>query len=330
MKKTIAALSLFALLGIAYFSGPTPTMNKPVNILPQVPHDLSALEQYISNKEKSLPVKSGCEAKIVWNNDSAKTKTPIALVYLHGFSSSHEEGNPAHMELAKALGANLYLSRLDQHGLNDDEPLLNMTADGLIQTAKEAYAIGQQLGDEVILIGTSTGGTLALQLAAMFPEIKALVLYSPNIEIADPSAHLLNKPWGLQIARQVFGSNYREKAAEPPISIYWNTKYRLESLIELEELLAETMTEETFNNVKQPVFLGYYYKDEENQDEVVSVPAMLEMFDELGTEAELKRKHAFPKTGDHVIASKHKSKNYPEVINQTLLFCEEILQLQTH
>ena len=49
------------------------------------------------------------------------------------------------------------------------------------------------------------GGTLALKLAAEFPEIAGLVLLSPNISINDPNAWLLNNPWGLQIARMIKG-----------------------------------------------------------------------------------------------------------------------------
>jgi hypothetical protein len=36
----------------------------------------------------------------------------------------------------------------------------------------------------------------------------------------------------------------------------------------------------------------YYYKDEQNQDAVVKVSAMLEMFNELGTPVSLKTKKA--------------------------------------
>ncbi len=78
---------------------------------------------------------------------------------------------------------------------------LNLTADKYWESAKEALAIGQQIGNKVILVGTSTGGTLALQLAAQYPEVYAMVLLSPNIAINDPNAWLLNNPWGLQISQ---------------------------------------------------------------------------------------------------------------------------------
>jgi alpha-beta hydrolase superfamily lysophospholipase len=87
-----------------------------------------------------------------------------------------------------------------------------MTAENLWESAQQAYAIGKQLGNKVILMGTSTGGTLALQLAAAYPEIAGLVLYSPNIAINDPNAWILNNPWGLQIARLVKGSKLNTAA----------------------------------------------------------------------------------------------------------------------
>ena len=90
----------------------------------------------------------------------------------------------------------------------------------------------------------------------------------------------------------------------------------------------ETMTEETFQRVRQPLFLGYYYKDEIHQDSTVSVPAMLRMFDELGTPADQKRKVAFPNVGDHVMTSYITSKDLESVKRETNRFMEEVLGLK--
>ncbi len=51
-----------------------------------------------------------------------------------------------------------------------------------------------------------------------------------------------------------------------------------------------------------PVFLGYYYRDEQHQDPTVSVAAMLAMYDRLGTPPTFKRKQDFPDAGAHVIS----------------------------
>ena len=79
-------------------------------------------------------------------------------------------------------------------------------------------------------------------------------------------------------------------------------------------------SEETFENVTAPVFLGYYYKDENNQDEVIKVSAELKMFKQLGTLPSQKTKVAFADAGDHVIACELTSGCYDEVIATSYRF----------
>ncbi len=262
-------------------------------------------------------------------NDSNKQKTEYAIVYLHGFSASQEEGEPVHRNIARQFGCNLYLSRLAEHGIDTTEQLMNLTADNYWESAKQALAIGKQLGNKVILMGTSTGGTQAIQLAAAYPnDVAAIILYSPNIAINDPNAWLLNNHWGLQIARLVKSGNYNDPADERAIyKQYWNKPYRLEALVTLEEMLETAMNKETFSKVKQPVLLLYYYKDETHQDKVVKVSAMKEMFAELATDTLLKRSVAMPNTGDHVIASPIKSGDVQGVENETVKFLKEVMKL---
>ncbi|MBC7686550.1 MAG: alpha/beta fold hydrolase, partial [Aquabacterium sp.] len=269
------------------------------------------------------------EARIVWANDSVKQKTDYAIVYLHGFSASQKEGDPVHRNIAKQFGCNLYLARLAEHGIDTTEQLINLTADEYWESAEQALAIGKQLGNKVILMGTSTGGTQALQLAAAYPnDVAALILYSPNIAINDANAWILNNPWGLQIARLVRGSNYNIPEDNRPIyKQYWNKPYRLEATVALQEMLETTMNKTTFNKIKQPTLLLYFYKDEQHQDPVVKVSAMKEMFTELGTADTLKKAIAMPNTGDHVIASPLKSKDVESVQKETAIFLQQVLHL---
>ena len=161
--------------------------------------------------------------------------------------------------------------------------MVNLTVDNLWNSAKEAYAIGKQLGKKVILLSTSTGSTLALKLAAEYPDIAGLVMMSPNIAINDPNAWLLNNPWGLQIAHLVKGKYNESEDTSAAYRQYWTYKYRMEAAVQLEELLESSMKASLFEKVKQPVLLLYYYKDEDHQDDVVKVSAMERMFSQLGT-----------------------------------------------
>ncbi|MFD0939722.1 alpha/beta hydrolase [Pedobacter boryungensis] len=309
MKIFLSALFILLItIVVIYLVGPKPTTPLYKVKLPIIP-ELVALPTYVASQEAKHKIKPGNEAEIVWA-DSTRQQTEYAIVYLHGFSASKQEGNPAYTYLAKALHANLYLARLADHGIDTVAPMQYFTADRLWETGKEAYAIGKKLGKKVILVGTSTGGSLALQLAATYPEINSLVLMSPNIAINDNKAWLLNNPWGLQIARKVTGGNERTvDGRSPEYKKYWYTHYRLESVVQLEEMLESSMTTSLFKKVKQPVLLLYYYKNDAEQDPVVKVDAMLKMFDELGTPVRDKQKIAIPNAGNHVIGSSITSKD---------------------
>jgi len=325
--KIIAAL--VALLVIVYFLGPKPAAPIYNNNLIQVPAEPAALEDYISSKEAAHKVKPDNEARIVWANDSTRAKTPYVIVYLHGFSASQEEGNPVHRNIARQFGCNLYLARLSEHGIDTTDALMNMTATSLWESAKEAYAIGKQLGEKVILMGTSTGGTVALELASNFDDVAGLVLYSPNIAINNPSAFLTNNPWGLQIARMVIGGKENVlKDRTDTYKKYWNHQYRLEAIVELQELLETTMIPSHFNKIKCPLLTLYYFKDEKNQDPVVKVSAMKEMFEAVGTPATLKRMIPIPGAGNHVLASPIQSNDIVSVEKETALFLEQIMKLK--
>lgn len=324
-KQLFFIIPLLVLIG--YLMGPRPSSPKYDTILPVIPEAGATLDLYIRDKEMQHKLKPDNEARIIWANDSVKKKTKYAIVYLHGFSASQAEGYPVHRQIAQEFGCNLYLSRLAEHGIDTVDALRKLTADKYWESAKEALAIGRQLGERVILMGTSTGGTNALQLAATYPDdIYALVLFSPNIAIFDRNAWLLNNPWGLQLATLVTGSRYIESVDKrPEYRQYWYGRYRLEGAVALEELLETTMTEKTFKKVHQPTLLLYYYRDEVHQDSVVRVSAMHEMFDQLGTSADRKRSKAMPYAGNHVIGSPIKSGDVDGVRREVEVFFREVL-----
>ena len=321
---------IIVVLVAGYGMGPHPS--KPVydTTLPSVPTGTSDLDQYVAQGEALHKLKPNNEARIVWYDSLHHGKTPYVLLYLHGFSASQEEGNPVAPDFAAAYGCNLYLSRLSEHGIDTPDAMVNLTADGLWNSAKRAYAIARQLGDSVIIMGTSTGGTLALQLAATYPDdpIKGLILMSPNIAINNPAAWLLNKPWGLQIARRVTGSKYYGKTDTSALGRqYWNIPYRLEALVQLQEMLTTDMTPSTFQAVRQPTLLLYYYKDEQHQDPTVKVAAEKKMFDELGTPASQKRAVDIPDAGAHVLGCYITSHDLPSVTRAINGFAQQILEL---
>lgn len=327
--KTIVAILL--VIGTIYFFGPTPDIPKYNEDFPKVSSDLAFLADSITNAENNLGnIKKDNEAKIIFADDSLKNKTEWSLVYIHGFSASEKEGDPINREFAKRYGMNLYLARMSDHGIDTTEALMNMTADRLWKTAKDALAVGEQLGNKVILMSTSTGGTLSLLLASKYPDkVSALINYSPNIRINDPAAFLLNDPWGLQIARLVKGSDYNITGPEDDETAkYWNNKYRLEAVINLQQLVETSMTTKTFETVICPSLTVAYYKDEEHQDPTVKVEAEEWMNSEISTAADKKRFVKLPNVGGHPLASGILSKDLESVRKTTFSFAEEVLKLE--
>ena len=331
MKKILGYLPYVLLLaGIGYFLGPKPEKPNFEQVLNfNLPTTLPALEQKINLDEAQTEgIKPDNEARIVWADSLKKEKTKIAMVYIHGFSASQEEGNPVHRNIAKKYGANLYLARLAGHGIDmGDATMKNVSADDFIRSAEEALAIGKQLGDEVVVMATSFGGALTSYLASKHPEIKAIVLYSPCIKIYDSNAELLDNPWGFQMGKLVAGKEFNDiDKRSDAHQKYWSLHYHLNAVVSLQNFLTNAMKPETFAKIKCPVFVGYYYKNESEQDKVVSVPAILKMYDELGST--VKEKVAFPAAANHVLASPILSQDVPGVQKATEVFLDKLLAVR--
>jgi len=301
-KIITRTLLLIILSIIVYWYYPLASTGPLTLEYPAIASSGQVLETEIAERESKIEnIKPNNEARFVWA-DSTKNKTPYSIVYLHGFSASEHEGYPVHETIAKKYGMNMFLSRLSHHGTEGVGSFDGMTADGLADSAMEAIAIGKQIGEKVIIMGTSTGGTVGLMAQAFDPFIHAAIYYSPNIRIFDPNSTDLLKD-------------------------YWTHEYRFEALPVLMELLDETMTEETFNKVKQPTLVLAYYKNEEEQDKVVSVKAIDEMFEQLATSDDKKVYKKLPTVGNHVMTCDIQSADIEIVVKETSDFIENVLGL---
>lgn len=169
--------------------------------------------------------------------------------------------------------------------------------------------------------------TLGLYIVSDNSSIAGLILYSPNIELFDSRAFILTQRWELYIVRLVAGGKYHIFESPEEAEKYWNTKYRLEAAIRMKNFLNYSMQNSTFEAICQPVLMCYYFKNEKEQDTVVSVPAMLKMFEELGTDSTLKRKVNIPTAGAHPLASGVWAKDIPAVEKATEEFMIRVLKM---
>lgn len=328
--KTILGIAL--LLFLIYQLGPRPAAPVFTKKHYSPATSLAELEASIRASEAAEPgIKPNCEAKIVWADTTKKAKTRTALLYLHGFGASREEGAPLPEDLARRFGCNLYLARMDEHGVEEGEGnLCELTADSYVESAEQALAIAQQLGDSVVILGTSGGGGLGIFLCSRHPEVKGLVTWSPAVRVFRKSASLLTGPWAMQLARWVTGKDHNDWPYRKPEQQvkYWTNHQCWEGVVQFAMFLKHAMVPETFAAVKCPVFVGYYYENEEKQDKSVSVAAMKEMLAQLGTPAAQRREVNFPNAHDHVIGSQILSSDWQGVERESAKFMEEVLGMK--
>ena len=192
-------LAALALLALVFALGPRTDVEPPDAraVMAEPPADLRALAAWVRERERRAGVADTfVAATITFAGDTVRT--PWAVVYLHGFSATRQESAPVSATVARALGANLYEARLTGHGLPGDS-MRTATAGDWMADAERAIAIGRRLGDSVVVIGLSTGGTLASWVAALpdsvGPKPARVVLLSPNFGPRDPLAKALLLPW---------------------------------------------------------------------------------------------------------------------------------------
>lgn len=260
---------------------------------------VEAVATYLAKEEARFSdVVPGAEKTVVWADAVAPAPTPLSVVYLHGFSATRQEVAPLPQLLASELGANLFLTRLTGHG-RTSEAMRDGSVRRWLQDGEEALAVGARLGGKVVLVGTSTGGTLALWMASR-PEwrdqVAAVLLISPNLGVRDPRSAFLTWPWGGTVARAVLGPEYSFEPQTEAQGRYWTWHYPVEALLPMAALV-RLVDGVDLHAVEVPVFIAY-----SPLDQVVN-PARIEArYDQLGGPRELLLVDAAPGGDTHVLA----------------------------
>jgi pimeloyl-ACP methyl ester carboxylesterase len=328
-RLPLILLGLIVLLTVIYALGPRARFDAVKREAVKLNADLPKLERLIADSEARALLKPDNEARIIWADSTRKQKTPVSMVYIPGFGASWAEGDPVHKQLARRFGCNLYLARPADHGVRSTEAMRDLTPAKYVASAERALAVAKALGERVVVIGTSAGGLLATYLASEHPELAGVVLYSPCIDLSSKALHLSTLPWGREIMNVALGGEYVNITHyKPDRAQYWLTRYHTNGLLTLQTMMDRYMVPKTFARIRQPLFLGYYYKDEAHQDNVVSVAAMREMYEQLGTPSGKKVEVAFPNAGEHVIASHFTSGDLDGVYNATERFLREKVGLK--
>lgn len=172
--------------------------------------DISA---WLAAREADIPnLRPEAAKEIVWAYPASRARTPVAIVYIHGFSASKAELRPVPDLVARQLGANLFYTRLAGHGRNE-AAMAEPTVGDWLDDLAEAVAIGRRIGEKVVIIGTSTGGALTAygaSLPGLLDGIEGVVLISPNFAVRDWRGFLLTMPYARDVVPFLHGDTYGE------------------------------------------------------------------------------------------------------------------------
>jgi len=111
-------------------------------------------------------------------------RVPRAVVLLHGFTDSPRQF-AALADSFYVQGDNVYVPRLPHHAERgaDARHLARVTAEELRASADSAVDIANGLGDSVVVIGLSAGGTIAAWVAQNRQDVQRLVIIAPAFEV---------------------------------------------------------------------------------------------------------------------------------------------------
>ena len=230
-KLIIAAVALAVLALLLLLSTPPALVNAAT--VPELPADLEAYlaasEDRVHSDFSLIP---GTEKRVVWREEGRRTE--YAVIYLHGFSATRQETAPLAEQIAESLDANLFETRLSGHG-HSDRPMHEVRAEEWLQDTVEALSIGGRIGEKLVVIGTSTGGTLALALAQheSASAVTDIVLISPNLQPADPRSNWLTRPLGPFLARVLTGDTRSWTPHNEAQGRYWSTSYPTSAVVEV-------------------------------------------------------------------------------------------------
>ena len=260
----IVVTVLLVALAVLFVAGP----REPVDLTVATGRDREAIladpVAYLAQREAGVPnLRPGMEKEIVWAFPRTRAKTPLAIVYLHGFSASKEEIRPVADEVARELGANLYYTRLTGHGA-DGAAMAEAAVNDWVNDLAEALDVADALGERTVVIGTSTGATLAA-LGASEPglaeRIDALVQISPNYRVRNRLAFVLDLPFAEWIAPTLGGAERSFETVNERHAANWTSRYPTVATLPMAALVREVRGR-TVENVEVPTLFVFDEGDE--------------------------------------------------------------------
>ena len=201
----------------------------------------TSVDHYLEKREKEvLGLQPGVCKEVTWAEKRGK-KTKFSIIFLHGFSASKFELSPFPNAIALGLNANIYNARLSGHGCGG-EALGKVKVKDWVFDLSEALEIGRKIGEKIIIIGSSTGGTLAT-VAASEKNVSGIIFVSPNFKVRYRFFQIFTLGFARFWIPLIFGK-YREfQPISKEHAIYWTTRYPIVAIVTMATLVKKVVSQ---------------------------------------------------------------------------------------
>ncbi len=296
---------------LLFLIGPKTLIDERIRAL-ELPEDL---DEYLKTSESRFSdITPDTEKTIVWVDPEKKAKTSVSIVYIHGFSATRQEVAPLCDIFAQRSGANLFYTRLTGHG-RGSLPMGAARVNDWLNDTVEALEIGRQIGEKVIVMSVSTGGTLATWLATreQTRDVLAYILISPNFMPYKSTARFLNLPWARVLLPRIFGDTYTWEPFNERHGQYWTTSHPIEAVFQMMALV-QMVRDSNLGKIRTPTYFFF-----STQDRVVNSKESEKIYARFGSPV---KKNIYIENSqdpvNHVIAGDILSPNTTEPIAQAI------------
>lgn len=206
------------------------------------PDDPMQMVKALARREAKEPrIIPGAEAIIRLHDPRRPGRTRYCYLYLHGLSACRQETAPVTETLAQRDEANAVYARIAGHGMGD-QAMSEVDGATWLESVWEYWLMARALGDQVVIVATSTGAASAvwlLQQAGVCERVRALLCMAPNFKVRNPYAFLLTWPGAEYWLPQVVSPERRWHSLDPRQNKYWSANYGNQALIQMALLLEE-------------------------------------------------------------------------------------------
>jgi len=183
----VLVILILVVLGIRPFKLRSEIIANPVSSYPEA---LDRIEQIRLAETNLVDLNPICGTKLLTHGERVSN----VIVFLHGFTSCPDQFAQLGHEYYER-GYNVYIPRVPRHGIKDrlGNPLKGLNAEEMAEFATGAVDIAQGLGERVIVVGLSGGGSMTTWLSQYRADVDLAVPIAPFLGIGF-IPRVLNRP----------------------------------------------------------------------------------------------------------------------------------------